>query len=124
MWILSRLLSAAFLSSALCFSALSGPERPDIQLGFVQFETLRVSEAGGKHLPFVVVRVTSKANDVQSFGISNEASVLGMPLPPGRYCYDAFTRSGNSFQMNRPPTERCFAVQAGQTEGVGVGVKP
>jgi hypothetical protein len=90
----------------------------------VQFETLRVSEAGGKHLPFVVVRVTKKTNDVQSFGISNEAGVLGMPLPPGEYCYDAFSRTGNSLQMNRLPSERCFALKAGQTEEVGVGVKP
>jgi hypothetical protein len=75
-------------------------------------------------MPFVVVRVTNKANDVRSFGISNEAGVLGMPLPPGQYCYDAFSRSGKSFQMNRPPAERCFAVQAGQTEEVGVAVKP
>jgi hypothetical protein len=89
----------------------------------VQFETLGVSEAGGKHLPFVVVRVTNKANNMQSFGISNEAGVLGMPLPPGQYCYDAFSRTGNSFQMNRPPSERCFAVKTGQTEEVGVGVK-
>ena len=112
------------LSSALwLFGAKSGPERPDIQLGFVQFETLRVSEAGGKHLPFVVTRVTNKANNVENFGISNEAGVLGMPLPPGQYCYDAFSRNGNSFKMNRPPSERCFAVQADQTEEVGVGVR-
>jgi hypothetical protein len=124
MWTLSRLLSIAFLSSALCFFGVSsGLERPDIQLGFVQFETLRVSESGGKHLPFVVVRVTNKANDVQSFGISNEAGVLGMPLPPGQYCYDAFSRNGSSFQMNRSPSDRCFTVRADQTEEVGVGVK-
>jgi hypothetical protein len=123
---LSRPLSIAFLSSALLFAATreqaSAP--PDIALGMALFETLTVTATGGTHRPYTVVRVMNQRTKVRSFGLSNEAGGLGMPLPPGKYCFDAFTRNGHHLQMNRPPAERCFEVKEGKDVEVGVGFKP
>lgn len=121
----SRLLFIVFLSSAMLFAARSGPTEPsDLALGLAQFETVTVTQKGGEHSPYVVVRVTRRGDKIQSFGLSNEAGVLGMPLPPGQYCYDAFSRTGHRLEMNRPESERCFAVTEGHVTEVGVGFKP
>jgi hypothetical protein len=120
-----RLLSIAFLSSAYLFAAgRSASDFSDITLGLAQFETVTVTTSGGKHAPYTVVRVISETNKMQSFGLSNEAGVLGMPLPPGKYCYDAFSRTGHHLEMNRPQPERCFDVKKGEVVEVGVGFKP
>ena len=106
MWTSSRLLFIAFLSSCVLFtSGQSASDFSDIALGFAQFETVIVTADGGKHSPFVVVRVTNQSDMVRSFGLSNEAGVLGMPLPPGNYCYEAFSRTGRHLDMNRPGPE-------------------
>jgi hypothetical protein len=99
----------------------SGPE--DIKLGLIQFETMTVTDMGGTHSPFVVVRVTDQSSKVQSFGLSNDAGYLGMPLPPGNYCYDAFSKTGQHLRMNREPSERCFSVKEGEFVNVGVGYR-
>jgi hypothetical protein len=72
----------------------------------------------------VVVRAIHKTDKIESFGLSNEAGVLGMPLPPGEYCYDAFSKTGHHLDMNRPESERCFNVEENQVTEVGVGLKP
>jgi hypothetical protein len=118
------LLSIAFLSGSLLFATEpSASDSKDIPLGLVQFETLATTDNGGTHSPYIVVRVTSQANKVQSFGISNEAGTLVAPLPPGEYCYDAFSKTGHHLRMNRPPSERCFSVKEGQVVEVGVGFR-
>ena len=71
-----------------------------------------------------MVRVTNQSEKVQSFGLSNEVGVLGMPLPPGKYCYDAFSQTGHRLKMNRPAPEKCFDVREGKVVEVGVGFKP
>jgi hypothetical protein len=73
----------------------------------------------------VVVRVTD-SKSVQSFGITNETGVLAMPLPPGRYCWDAFSKTGKALRMNRPPEDRCFQVRRNEIRevGIGLGVSP
>jgi hypothetical protein len=114
----------AFLSSAFLLSAGptdNGPE--DIKLALIQFETLSVTDRGGTHSPFIVVRVIGQSNQVQSFGLSNDAGYIGMPLPPGDYCYDAFSKTGQHLRMNRQPSERCFSVKEGEFLEVGVGFK-
>jgi hypothetical protein len=117
----NRLLFIAFLSSSLLLATEQRAiDSKDITLGLVQFETY--NEVA--HSPYMVVRVTSQADRVQSFGISNEAGVLGMPLPPGKYCYDAFSQAGHHLRMKRPPSERCFSVKKGQVVEVGVEFKP
>jgi hypothetical protein len=117
----NRLLFIAFLSSSLLFAtAPPALDSKDISLGLVQFETY--DEAG--HSPYMVVRVIRQTDRVQSFGISNEAGVLDMPLPPGKYCYDAFSQAGRHLYMRRPPLERCFSVKKDQVVEVGVEFKP
>ncbi len=123
MSIFNHLLSIVFLSSSwvLPTTGTSAPRSEDITLGFAHFETIAVSDTGeGHHKPGVVVQMTSQADKIRSFGLSNEAGVLIEPLPPGRYCYDAFNDAGHHLQMKRPASERCFDVRAGEDAEVGV----
>jgi hypothetical protein len=119
------LLFAALVSSGSILPAAQrapSPIEADIFLGFVHIETIAVGVTGeGHHKSGIVVRVTNQKNKVDSFGISNEAGVLIEPLPPGEYCYEAFSDAGRHLKMNRPAVERCFEVQAGK--GVEVGVE-
>lgn len=122
---LKLVLYFAFLGLALSFvTARSASDSSDIPLGMAQFETVAVAENGGNHSPYIVVKVTNQTNQIESFGLSNEAGVLGMPLPPGKYCYEAFSKAGRHLDMNRPQADRCFDVKKGQTVEVGVGFKP
>lgn len=59
-------------------------------------------------------------NNIQSFGLSNEGGIIVMPLPPGRYCYDAFTDKGKSLEMVHNPSERCFSLKKDSVETIGV----
>jgi hypothetical protein len=125
MLLLKHLCSIAFLGSVTLFAAAwNTSTASDIPLGLVQFETVTVAANGGTHLPYIVVRVTNQTNRIESFGLSNEAGVLEMPVPPGRYCYEAFSQAGHHLVMNRPKAERCFSVKKEQTVEVGVGLKP
>jgi hypothetical protein len=127
MLMFKRLLFIVFLSSGSTLAAgqTSAPALPeDIVLGFVHFETIAVADTReGYHKPDVVVRTTNRKNKMQSLGISNEAGVLIQPLPPGKYCYDAFSATGRHLTMKRPPAERCFDVEAGKDVEVGVEYK-
>lgn len=120
-----RLLYIAFLSSACLVAAgRSVSESSDIALGLAQLETITIAGGGGTHAPYIVVRVTNQGDKVQSFGLSNDAGVVEMPLPPGKYCYEAFSRTGHRLQMKRPPPERCFDIKAEQFLEIGVEFKP
>ena len=121
-----RLLFIGFLSSGAILAAdKTNPpaHQGDIRLGFVHFETIAVSDSEGLHKPDIVVRVASRTTKMQSFGISNEAGVLILPLPPGGYCYEAFSATGRRLKMKRPPVERCFDVGTGKDIEVGVEFK-
>jgi len=119
-----HLLFITFLSSGSILAAgqTSTPAlQGEIALGFVHFETIAVGDTReGYHKPDIVVRVTNRVNKLQSFGISNEAGVLIEPLPPGKYCYEAFSATGHHLKMTRPAAERCFDIQAGKDIDVGV----
>ncbi len=120
------LLSIAFLCSSVTLLASQKGAEPtrDLALGMVQFETVVVADGGGgHHRSGVVVQTTERKNKTQSFGISNEAGVVVMPLPQGEYCYDAFSRSGQHLELERPASERCFSVKKGQNVEVGVGFR-
>ena len=120
------LLAAVFTGGSILPAAQTASShlQVDILLGFVHIETIAVGDSGeGHHKSGIVVRLTSRENKVESFGISNEAGVLIAPLPPGQYCYDAFSDAGRHLKMNRPAVERCFEVQAGKDVEVGVGFK-
>jgi hypothetical protein len=117
---LSLLLFIVFLSS----SASSQEKRPgssqNLALGMVNIQTVAVG-GGESHLKSgVVVRLTSRVTKVQSYALSNAAGIVVVPLPPGSYCYDAFSQAGQPLQMKRPSRERCFSVKKGQVAEVGV----
>jgi hypothetical protein len=89
----------------------------------VNIQTVAVS--GGKsHLKSgIVVRLTSRSTKVQSYALSNADGIVVVPLPPGDYCYDAFSQSGQSLQMKRAAQDRCFSVREGRVSEVGVEFK-
>ena len=95
----------------------------DLELGTVFMVSTSGPDRGpGEIITDIVVRVTD-SKSVQSFGITNEAGVLAMPLPPGRYCWDAFSKTGKALRTNRPPQNRCFQVSASEIREVAVGLE-
>jgi hypothetical protein len=124
----SRLLFIAFLSSNLTLGVaqtrVTGKPEGDISLGLANFQTVSVGPNGSHMSPYVIVRVESRSTNLQSFGLSNEAGVVGMPLPPGEYCYAAFSKEGRYLKMKRPRSERCFGVAKDQVVEVGVEFNP
>ena len=117
------LLSSAILALS---QAQAGTTTKDLELGTAfMVSTTGPSDGPGAIRTDVVVRVTD-SKSVQSFGITNEAGVLEMPLPPGRYCWDAFSPAGKAFRMNRQPQDRCFQVRRNEIRevAIGLGVSP
>jgi hypothetical protein len=68
----------------------------------------------------IVVRITGESNSVQSWGISNEAGIVIMPLPPGDYCYALYTRAGIPLQLERRGFSPCLTVVETQVTQVGL----
>lgn len=95
----------------------------DIEFGAAYFQVVAVDADGISTLaPGIVVRITGQKNKVQSYAVSNEAGLIYyMPLPPGRYCYEAFTKTGKSLRMVRKPPKRCFSL--GKDSEVNIGVE-
>lgn len=104
-----------------------GATAKDLELGtvFMVSKTGAPDRGRAEVITDIVVRVTD-SKTVQSFGITNEAGVLAMPLPAGRYCWDAFSKTGKALRMNRPPQDRCFQVRRNEIRevGIGLGVSP
>jgi len=127
MFLQPRLLGFIGLLSSLSFvwqSTSVGTN--DLQLGTAFMSSVSGPVDGpGEIITGVVVRV-SDSKDVQSFGITNDAGVLEMPLPPGRYCWDAFSGKGQSLRMNRQASDRCFTIRPNRLTEVtiGLGVHP
>jgi hypothetical protein len=124
---ISHLLSIAFLSSAVLLAAIepATAQSKALSLGLVNAQTVVVTNSGDSQMKGgIVVRFTSTTNQVQSFGISNEAGILVSPLPAGRYCYDAFSSSGARLQMKRQAAQRCFVLKRGEDLTIGVEFRP
>jgi hypothetical protein len=119
-----RLLFIAFLSTGTILATqqtASNALQEDVVIVFAHLETIAIGVSGeGHHKPDIVVRMTNRSNKIDSFGVSNEAGVLIAPLPPGRYCYEAFDATGHHLKMKRPAAERCFEVEGGKDVEVGV----
>jgi hypothetical protein len=124
---ISHLLSITFLSSALLLAAVepANAQSKTVSLGLINAQTVAVTDSGGSQMKGgIVVRFTSTTNQVQSFGISNEAGILVTPLPVGRYCYDAFSSTGVRLQTKRQAADRCFVLKKGEDLTIGVEVRP
>jgi hypothetical protein len=94
-----------------------------IQLGFASIEVLYINAAGeSHHMPNAVIRISGQQNRVQSYGVSNEAGLIIMPLPPGKYCYDAFSAKGEYLPMRRKGSERCFTVENDDARTIGIEI--
>lgn len=94
----------------------------DIELGSAYIQVVAVDANSKSTLASdVVVRIIGEKNKVESYAISNEAGLIYyMPLPPGRYCYDAFTKNGKALRMVRKPSERCFSLDKDSEVNIGV----
>lgn len=111
-------ISIAFLTSlAVPVAGDARAGTKDVDITIVNVQTAAVSFAGEYRMsPHVVVRVINGKDGIRSFGLSSEAGILLLPLPPGRYCYDAFSPRGRALRMVRPSAERCFtATRDGET---------
>jgi hypothetical protein len=93
----------------------------DIEFGLANIEVVAIDGNEKSTLtPGIVVRIKGQQNRIQSFGMSNEGGIIVMPLPPGRYCYDAFTDKGKALRMVRAPSDRCFSLKKDSVETIGV----
>jgi hypothetical protein len=116
------LLSMCLLGSSLCLvdEALS---QKRTGFGLANIEVVAVGSSDDSHiLPHVVVRIAGRKNKVQSYGLSNESGIIVMPLPPGSYCYDAFSEAGVVLNLRRKASERCFSIEKDSYETIGVEV--
>jgi hypothetical protein len=121
----NRLLYTLFLVSVALTSVQSrglGREVGSVAIGLVQFDTVRVHPGRETGEPHIVVRVWKKGTKFWNFGFSNEVGALVMPLQPGDYCFDAFSREGKRLKMHPPAAERCFSVKKDDTVLVGVEI--
>lgn len=110
--------SFIFILSLLCNAQTKAP---DLELGLVQFSSATVFDGKTSHtVPGIVLVVKGKNNGVQSFGITNEAGVLAMPLPPGDYSLAAYTEKGKYVKIERP--ELIFHVSKNQLTEVGIEI--
>jgi len=115
--------SIVFLISTMALVAYSHGEQGNsgLTFGWLNIQTVVVSADGDSHMsPGIIVRISSQDNNVQSFGFSNEAGVLIMPLPPGNYCYDAYSQNGATLQLRRQGDSRCFVMKKDGVTEVGI----
>lgn len=103
----------------------AGVGKPALSLGFASIQTVKAaSRPGGQHsmYPGVIVRVASEHGSNESFILSNEVGVAKMPLRPGSYCFDVYTRKGEPLPLD-PEQPACFTIAAGKTTDVGVVIR-
>ncbi len=115
-------LVALLLSGDARSSTATPTPRTALPLGLVNALVVFAGEGGRSHAVGIVVRVIGQSGTVQSFGISNEAGVVVMPLPPGRYCHDAFSMSGTPLESAQEDAARCFEVKRDTVVTIGVEV--
>jgi hypothetical protein len=97
-----------------------GDSRKDLVLGFANIQSVIAAPAGPAEIAKgIVIRITD-SKKIQSFGVTNEVGILVMPLPPGRYCFDAFSQNGKPLQLVQQPSDRCFSMKKASTTEVGV----
>lgn len=110
------------LGAAALGAASARSDAKDVNLAIVNVQTVVLLPSGEYRMsPYIVVKVTDEKARIQSFGLSGEIGILLLPLPPGRYCYDAFSRSGRALKMVRPRAERCFMATQEPETTIGVG---
>ena len=91
-----------------------------MQLGMANMQSVIAAPAGPAEIAAGIVIRTRDTKDLQSFGVTNEVGILVMPLPVGRYCFDAFTQEGKALRLVREPSQRCFSIRRDQVAEVGV----
>jgi hypothetical protein len=112
-------------SLSLVFAQSAATRTDDLELGYANIQTVVTSPAGPAELAGRVVVRISDSRNVQSFGATDEVGGLIMPLPVGRYCYEAFTAVGKALRLVRQPSERCFPISRGKTiDTIGLAVQP
>jgi hypothetical protein len=115
--------ASIILLSSLGFWALESQSTRNLSLGYANIQTVTVTKDGKSTIrPEIVVSVSDEQSKVRSFGTTNETGILVMPLPVGRYCYDAFSDTGKALTMVRKPADRCFSVKRDEIVNVGVEI--
>lgn len=109
---------AFLLAMASSYSAQISESTLD--LAFVHIQTSREAASdrvGGDMAPDLVVRISGKGRE--SFAFSGAYGSVVVPLRPGKYCMQLFTKDGRNVKLSS--NERnCFSVSAGHYLEVGV----
>ena len=105
------------------FSLEIRPLADETRFGFASIEVLAIDDSGSWiHLRNIVIRISDKKHSVRSYGLSNEMGLVVMPLPPGKYCYDAFSSTGEVLQTRRKGSEKCFSILKSKAEAVNITI--
>lgn len=93
----------------------------NIDLGQANIEVVSIDTNNKRAMaPGIVIRIVGKKNNVESFGLSNEGGMILMPLPPGDYCYEAFTYEGKGLPLVRKGSRRCFSIEKDLEKTIGI----
>ena len=121
--LLFRILIIICLLASNLFSEDEAPTTEYIQLGFASIEVVAVKSNGeSQHKAGIVVKISGTTNNVQSYGLSIDPGLIVMPLPPGKYYYDAFSNDGEKLQLRRESSKRYFSINKGETTIVGIEI--
>jgi hypothetical protein len=93
----------------------------NLDFGMANIEAVAVDINGKSTIaPDIIIRITAKGTRVESYGMSDEGGMILMPLPPGRYCYEAYSERGRPLKMIRKPSDRCFTLKKNSELTIGV----
>ena len=91
-----NLLLLPFALLSVLSTVVAEPTAKDrIAFGFANIQTVEVSQTGPHMKGGVIVALTDNTARVRSFGLSNEAGIAIMPLPPARYCMQRSLMAGS-----------------------------
>lgn len=90
-----------------------------LKLGFVHIQTSREAESyrsGGDMAPDLILRLSGGGREI--FAFSGEYGSVVVPLRPGKYCMQLFSKSGRPIRLS-PNEKSCFRVGADEYLEVG-----
>lgn len=107
-------------ASLFCVEEQETTQR-SIEFGIADIQVGAVLDDGKSTItPNIIVKITGQNNHVLSYGMTDVAGTIAMPLPPGRYCYELYSENGEAIQTRRKDKRRCFDIEKDAIEMVGI----
>ena len=104
--------SLAVLILAIASSSNGQNAKPELDLAFVHIQTVRAAasnRSGADMAPNLVVRLFGKGREI--FAYSGEDGSVVVPLRPGKYCMELFTKDLRRLTLSSIE-RRCFDLSA------------